>query len=314
MVRSLPFCCVLLSLALFAGGLWAQSATPAEARADGEAEPAGTPPATAVPGEPDGGEDRDGARDGEAAAASPGPTGPAGTASGGASSAVTPPPPRGDAEAGQTSQRSQAAVDGATYAVRMRDLAQRIDELKEQIRRSHTRLSLLSDSILARGIGGARAEIRFVNELSHAFRLTSVLFVLDGQVQYSKRDDGGVLTAQRSVPVFTGTIPPGDHTLQVQLKLQGHGFGVFSYLRGYRFETGASHSFTVTEGKVVVLEAVAWEKGGVTTPLEERPAIRFKQVVKAVSERAEAAPGGSRGAARSRPAAGGAGDGATGGR
>ncbi len=173
------------------------------------------------------------------------------------------------------------ALDGSTYLVRMRDLSQRIDDLKEQIRRSHTRLSLLSDTILSGGIGGARAEIRFQNDLSSAFRLTSALFVLDGQIQYSKQDDTGALAEQRSIPVYTGSIPPGDHTLQVQIKLQGYGYGVFSYLRGYRFQTGASHSFTVTEGKTIVLEVVAWEKGGVTTPLEERPAIRFKQTVKA---------------------------------
>ncbi len=33
-------------------------------------------------------------------------------------------------------------MDGSTYVVRLRDLEQHIDELKEQIRRSHTRLSL----------------------------------------------------------------------------------------------------------------------------------------------------------------------------
>lgn len=197
-----------------------------------------------------------------------------------------------------------AGMDGSTYLVRMRDLAQRIDDLKEQIRRSHTRLSLLSDTILSGGIGGARAEIRFQNDLSSAFRLTSALFVLDGQIQYSKQDDTGALAEQRSIPVFTGSIPPGDHTLQVQIKLQGYGYGVFSYLRGYRFQTGASHSFTVTEGKTMVLEVIAWEKGGVTTPLEERPAIRFKQTVKAGSG-AASSPAGS-GARGGGGAAGGA--------
>ncbi|MBN2195624.1 MAG: hypothetical protein JW751_22580 [Polyangiaceae bacterium] len=212
-----------------------------------------------------------------------------GTSGEGAASATAPSAPA-DTDKAEGAEQS-AAVDGSTYAVRMRDLAQRIDDLKEQIRRSHTRLSLLSDTILSGGVGGARAEIRFVNDLSSAFRLTSALFVLDGQVQYNKQDDSGALAEQKSIPVFTGSIPPGDHTLQVQLKLQGYGYGVFSYLRGYRFQTGASHSFTVTEGKVIVLEAIAWEKGGVTTPLEERPAVRFKQTVKAGSGESGAARG-----------------------
>jgi hypothetical protein len=129
-------------------------------------------------------------------------------------------------------------------------------------------------------VGGARAEIRFENDLSSAFRLTRALFVLDGAVQYNKQDDTGELASQKEIPIFSGAIPPGDHTLQVLLKLKGHGYGVFSYLRGYQFEVKSSHSFTVTEGKTIELEAVAWEQGGVTTPLEQRPAVRYTSKIR----------------------------------
>ena len=150
-----------------------------------------------------------------------------------------------------------------------------MDELKEQIRRSHTRLSVLSDTSLSAGVGGARAEIRFQNDMSSAFRLTRALFVLDGAVQYNKADDTGALASQTEIPIFSGSIAPGDHTLQVLIQLRGHGYGVFSYLRGYKFEVKSSHAFTVTEGKAIDLQAIAWEKGGVTTPLEQRPAVRY---------------------------------------
>jgi hypothetical protein len=172
-------------------------------------------------------------------------------------------------------------MDGATFAVRLRNLQQRIDELKEQIRRSHTRLSLLSDQILRSGASGARAVISFENRLSDQFRLTRALIVLDGAVQYNKSDRSGVLDEQQVIPIFNGSIPPGDHTVQVLVNLRGHGYGVFSYLRGYRFEVRSSHSFTAVEGKTTKLRVLAYEKGGVTTPLEERPAIRYLEKVAA---------------------------------
>jgi hypothetical protein len=171
------------------------------------------------------------------------------------------------------------AVDGPTYAVRLRDLEQRIDDLKEQIRRSHTRLSLLSDTILSGGGAGSRSTIRFQNELSSAFRVTRVTVVLDGAVQYSKTDQSGALAEQAEIPIFNGSVPPGDHTIGVILGLQGNGYGVFSYLRSFHFEDRSSHSFTAVEGKTINLQAVAYEKGGVTTPLEERPTIRYVEKV-----------------------------------
>ncbi len=174
---------------------------------------------------------------------------------------------------------SSGGMDGATYAVRLRDLEQRIDELKEQIRRSHTRLSLLTDTILSGGLAGSRSEIQFQNDMSSAFKLVRALFVLDGAVQYNKSDDSGALAEQKEIPIFSGSIPPGDHTVQILLQFQGSGYGVFSYLKGYHFEARSSHSFTAVEGKTLTLQIIAYEKGGVTTPLEERPAVRFNEKI-----------------------------------
>jgi hypothetical protein len=240
---------LLLAVSLFAAR-GADAGPPAPAPAASSAAPAAGPPKKAAAPGPSG-----------APVAPPGPPGaaaPPGTAPPGAPPAAAAPP-----------------MDGPTYAVRLRDLEQRIDDLKEQIRRSHTRLSLLSDTILSGGGAGSRASIRFQNELSSAFRVTRVLVVLDGAVQYNKTDQSGALAEQSEIPIFNGSVPPGDHTLQVLVNLQGNGYGVFSYLRGYRFEVRSSHSFTAVEGKTINLQAIAYEKGGVTTPLEERPAVRY---------------------------------------
>ena len=190
----------------------------------------------------------------------------------------------------------KGAMDGATYSVRLRDLEARVDELKDQIRRSHTRLALLSDTILSGGAAGSRAEVLFKNEMSSAFRLTRALFVVDGAVQYNRADDSGALADQKEIPIFSGSIPPGDHTVQVVLNFQGNGYGVFTYLRGYKFEVKSAHSFTSVEGKTLSLISTALEKGGVTTPLEQRPTIEWAEKVGALgasisSTPAPAAPG-----------------------
>jgi len=184
----------------------------------------------------------------------------------------------------------KGAMDGATYSVRLRDLEARVDELKDQIRRSHTRLALLSDTILSGGAAGSRAEVLFKNEMSSAFRLTRALFVVDGAVQYNRADDTGALADQKEIPIFSGSIPPGDHTVQVVLNFQGNGYGVFTYLRGYKFEVKSAHSFTSVEGKTLSLISTALEKGGVTTPLEQRPTVEWAEKVGSLGPGAPSAP------------------------
>ena len=185
---------------------------------------------------------------------------------------------------------ADSAMNGATYAVKLRDLEQRVDELKDQIRRSHTRLALLSDTIIGGGAAGSRAEVEFKNEMSSAFLLTRALFVIDGQIQYNRTDDSGALADQKDIPIYTGSVPPGDHTIQVGLTFQGNGYGVFSYLRGYKFEVKSSHSFTAIEGKALTVTATAYEKGGVTTPLEQRPTIEWHEKIDALGAGGGGAP------------------------
>jgi hypothetical protein len=187
-----------------------------------------------------------------------------------------------------SNKATDQGMNGATYSVRLRDLEQRVDELKDQVRRSHTRLALLSDTILGGGASGSRAEVEFQNEMSSAFQLTKALFVVDGQVQYSRADETGALADQKQIPIYTGNLPPGDHTIQLDLTFQGNGYGVFSYLRGYKFEVKSGHPFTVGEGKALVVTALAYEKGGVTTPLEQRPTIEWREKTAPISASAPA--------------------------
>ncbi len=180
--------------------------------------------------------------------------------------------------------------DGATYTVRLRDLESRVDELKDQIRRSHTKLSLLSDTILSGGVAGARANIVFRNQMSGAFRLTRALFVLDGAVQYNRQDESSGLANQKEIPIFSGNVPPGDHTISVVLNFQGSSLAVFQYLKGYKFEQKSSHAFTAGEGKALQITAVAYEKGNATTPYEDRPAVSWQEKAGAMASRAAAPP------------------------
>jgi len=236
----------------------AATATPAKGTADAGAT-TGSAAAAAAP-----------AGDGGAASAKPAAAAAAGD--GGAASAAAATSPT---SAGAPASDVKPPMDGPTYAVRLRDLEARVDELKDQIRRSHTRLALLSDTILSGGAAGSRAEVGFDNEMSSAFRLTRALFVIDGTVQYNRQDETGALADQKEIPIFSGSVPPGDHTVQVLLNFQGNGYGVFTYLRGYKFEVKSSHSFTAVEGKTLTLTATALEKGGVTTPLEQRPQVEW---------------------------------------
>lgn len=184
-----------------------------------------------------------------------------------------PPAPPADATA------SDADMDAGTYAVRLRDLEQRINALKEQIFRSKARLSLLAETVLSGVVAGAEAVIVHENRMSSSYRLVKAAYALDGARIFSKADEEGALGDQTEFEVYNGSIVPGEHNITVNLEYRGNGYGIFSYLKGYRFRVRSSHSFSIPEGRTITIRAVAYEKGGPTAPLEERPAVQYSETI-----------------------------------
>jgi hypothetical protein len=198
-----------------------------------------------------------------------------------------------------------APIDAGTYAVRLRDLEQRINELKEQIFRSKARLSLLAETVLSGTIAGAQATLVHENRMSSSYKLVKAVYALDGAPIFNKADENGELGDRETFDIYNGAIVPGEHTLTVNLEYRGHGYGIFSYLQGYRFKVRSNYNFTAPEGRGVTIRVVGYEKGGPTAPLEERPAVRYIERVTNRGEAAAAEAAGGGAAAETAPTGGG---------
>lgn len=196
------------------------------------------------------------------------------------------------ASSGQTTRSAvrDEGMDAAAYSVRLRDLEQRINELKEQIFRSKARLSLLAETVLKGVVAGAQATIVHENRMGASYKLVKAVYALDGAPIFNKADEAGGLSDREQFDVYNGSIVPGEHTLTVKLEYRGHGYGIFSYLKGYRFKVRSNYTFNAPEGKRTTVRVVGYEKGGPTAPLEERPNVRFVERVSSLAPReAEAA-------------------------
>jgi hypothetical protein len=202
------------------------------------------------------------------AASSPASAAPAPSSSGAppapADPSAAPPPPGG------------GTADAGAYTVRLRSLEKNVNELKEQIFRTKARLNLLKETVLGGVIGASRAIIHHKNEMGSSFRLVKAAYALDGVQIYAKSDDTGALAEMQDFDIYNGAIQPGSHTLSVSLTYQGNGFGVFSYLKGYKFNVKSSHTFVAGDSKTTNITVVGYEKGNITTQLSDKPAVDFR--------------------------------------
>jgi hypothetical protein len=107
------------------------------------------------------------------------------------------------------------------------------------------------------------ADVVFVNEMSSSFELQQVAMTVDGQ----------------PLPFGAATLKGGSHDVNVEADYRGNGYGVFAYLKQYRFKARLRYRLELPDARPRRIRCVGFEKGGPTTPLEERPQIRCETSV-----------------------------------
>jgi len=185
------------------------------------------------------------------------------------SSAVTPVKP-------SPSESSLPVTSDEAFQTRVKTLEEQVVDLKEKIYRTKARLLLLQETVLGGDLSsGARAVLVHKNDMGGSFALDSVAYALDGAPILTRTDKDGDLSKRPEFEIFNGRIVPGQHQVAVRLIYRGRGFGVFSYLEGYKFTVSSSYTFSAEPGKVTTVKVVGYEKGGITTDLKDRPAVRY---------------------------------------
>lgn len=156
------------------------------------------------------------------------------------------------------------------YDLRVRELETQIDDLKERVFRSKSRIVLLKETVLAENLAGSRAIVTFENDLGRGYNMERAIFSVDGARVFSSVDPAE-LNGREELQVFNGPMAPGTHTISVSLGLRGSGYGVFSYARGYEFDLRFSCQFTAGEGQTTIVTVRSYRGGNALTAHEDRP-------------------------------------------
>lgn len=187
-----------------------------------------------------------------------------------------PPPEAGSAPAG-TSSDAASVRQTELYGDRLEGLQTEVDALKDKIFRSRARLALLKETTLRGVLAGSRVILAHRNLMGSTFRLVRVRFLLDGAQIFAKTDETGSLDSEDELVVYDGNISPGPHTVDVELTYKGHGYGVFSYLSDYTFESPSSYTFTAPENGAIKIRSAGFEKGNITTAMKDRPSVDWQE-------------------------------------
>lgn len=180
-------------------------------------------------------------------------------------------------------QASEApTATAADHQATLEALSSRADELEKRLDAAHQRVLLLRETVVTGKVAPTQALIVHRNQMGSSFRLEEVLYTLDDREILAKTDQEGFLDAQRELEILNGGLPAGEHEIKVSMTFGGSGFGLFTYLKGYRFKVESRYRFVVAEGRLTRLSVVAYEKPDITLEPKDRLAVRYELEVGSV--------------------------------
>jgi hypothetical protein len=179
---------------------------------------------------------------------------------------------------------AEDSPDSREFKQELFTVEQKVNGLKERVFQSKATLKLLNEIIIQGSVSGSRSTIWHVNDLGNGYIIESVSYFLDGKGKYANSDSGGLLRTEKEFKVFDDSIPSGSHTLSVNLKLRGNGYGVFKYVNKYTFDVQSSSVFTAQEGEDCQLRVIIKEKAGIGHSFFERPQVEFEPRCRQMSD------------------------------
>jgi hypothetical protein len=159
-------------------------------------------------------------------------------------------------------------------------IEEEVNGLKERVFRAKATLQLLSEVVAQGSAAGSKASVVHVNQLGRRYAIQSIAYYVNGQGAFSKTASDtaaeGTLDSKTEFKVFEGSLPPGTHTVAVNLRMRGNGWGVFSYVDDYEFGLQSTQQFTAEEGKVCQVKVVIDERKGAGLSFSERPGVTYE--------------------------------------
>ncbi|MDA3863795.1 MAG: hypothetical protein PF689_08015 [Deltaproteobacteria bacterium] len=167
--------------------------------------------------------------------------------------------------------------------LKLRQLAELVEDLKNKVTATKYRLQLLKEAMITTtektSVGGSKLEIVHHNKMGGVFRMVRLRYFLDGKLIQSLSADNSkdkALLSRKKIKILTDHVSSGNKRVRVFITYKGNGYGIFQYVKNWKWEVHNTYTFAVEPGKMHLLEVIGKEKGGMTTPLNDRPVIKFK--------------------------------------
>jgi hypothetical protein len=172
----------------------------------------------------------------------------------------------------QGTASSSAAFD---HKAMLDQFNEQADILQARVAELKDRIFLLRESVVLGSFAETKAIILHTDEVGSSFTLEEIVYTFDGKELLNVKG-AQAAERQREFEVFNGPLPAGPHEISVSMIYGGSGFGIFTYLKGYRFKIDSKYRFNAAEGRLTKVTVIPEARKDITIDPKDRLFVRYE--------------------------------------
>ncbi len=116
------------------------------------------------------------------------------------------------------------------YSQKIIEFTKSIDEIEKEIKKEDETLKTLATNLINNDISTGSLIVSVENNDTNFFEIVEIKVLMNSKEIYNKSNPAG-----GNLAIMSESVDPGEYTFNFEIKLQGKGYKLFSYMNGYKY-------------------------------------------------------------------------------
>lgn len=142
------------------------------------------------------------------------------------------------------------------YQNEIKEFDKIIDQINQDIKKEKKDISFLKNSLINNEISASKLVVKLINKDDGYFKITKVKITMNGNNILTKDSLG-----KKELTIFNESSSPGLYTFNFDLYVEGAGYGIFTYMKSYKFRIKRTVKVKVHDIGKSKLKIIIYKKG-----------------------------------------------------
>ncbi len=144
----------------------------------------------------------------------------------------------------------------SVYQNEIKEFDRIIDQINKDIKKEEKDINFLKNSLINNEISASKLVVKLLNKDSGYFKITKIKITMNGN---------NILTREtldkKELTLFNEAATPGLYTFNFDLYVEGAGYGIFTYMKSYKFRVNRTVKIKVHDIGKSKLKIIIYKKG-----------------------------------------------------